>query len=62
MNKEEFDSKMSMLVTEKKLLEASLKVTKDDEAKIEIKKRIIYLRSEMQQLKNEYNKIEEKSI
>ena len=55
MDKASFDSKMSMLVTEKRLLETSYKRTKDEEAKIEIKRRIIHIRSEMQKLKKEYN-------
>lgn len=55
MDKTSFDSKMSMLVTEKRLLETSYKRTKDEEAKIEIKRRIIHIRSEMQKLKKEYN-------
>ena len=55
MDKASFDSKMSMLVTEKRLLETSYKRTKDEEAKIEIKRRIIHIRSEMQKIKKEYN-------
>ena len=55
MDKTSFDSKMSMLVTEKRLLETSYKRTKDEEAKIEIKRRIIHIRSEMQKIKKEYN-------
>lgn len=55
MDKTSFDNKMSMLVTEKRLLETSYKRTKDEEAKIEIKRRIIHIRSEMQKLKKEYN-------
>ena len=55
MDKASFDSKMSMLVTEKRLLETSYKRTKDEEAQLEIKRRIIHIRSEMQKLKKEYN-------
>ena len=55
MDKTSFDSKMSMLVTEKRLLETSYKRTKDEEAQLEIKGRIIHIRSEMQKLKKEYN-------
>lgn len=55
MDKTSFDSKMSMLVTEKRLLETSYKRTKDEEAQLEIKRRIIHIRSEMQKLKKEYN-------
>lgn len=55
MDKTSFDSKMSMLVTEKRLLETSYKRTKDEEAQLEIKRRIIHIRSEMQKLKREYN-------
>ncbi len=55
MDKTSFDSKMSMLVTEKRLLETSYKRTEDEEAQLEIKRRIIHIRSEMQKLKKEYN-------
>lgn len=55
MDKTSFDSKMSMLVTEKRLLETSYKRTKDEETQLEIKRRIIHIRSEMQKLKKEYN-------
>lgn len=55
MEKSSFDSKMSMLVTEKRLLETSYKRTKDEQAQLEIKRRIIHIRSEMQKLKREYN-------
>ena len=55
MDKTSFDNKMSMLVTEKRLLETSYKRTKDEEAQLEIKRRIIHIRSEMQKLKKEYN-------
>lgn len=55
MDKTSFDNKMSMLVTEKRLLETSYKITEDEEAQLEIKRRIIHIRSEMQKLKKEYN-------
>lgn len=55
MDKTSFDGKMSMLVTEKRLLETSYKRTKDEEVQLEIKRRIIHIRSEMQKLKKEYN-------
>jgi len=55
MDKTSFDNKMSMLVTEKRLLETSYKRTEDEEAQLEIKRRIIHIRSEMQKLKKEYN-------
>lgn len=55
MEKHEFDSKMSRLVTEKKLLDTSLMRAKDEETRVEIKRRIIHLKSEMQMLKKEYN-------
>ena len=55
MDKTSFDGKMSMLVTEKRLLETSYKRTKDEEVQLEIKRRIIHIRSEMQKIKKEYN-------
>lgn len=55
MDKTSFDSKMSMLVTEKRLLETTYKRTQNEETKLEIKRRIIHIRSEMQKLKKEYN-------
>ena len=55
MDKTSFDGKMSMLVTEKRLLETSYKRTKDEEVQLDIKRRIIHIRSEMQKLKKEYN-------
>jgi len=55
MNKEDFDSKMSRLVTEKKLLLESVKRSDDLKTKNKIKKRIIHLNGEILRLKKEYN-------
>ena len=55
MSKEEFDRKMSMLVTERKLLRLSYN-KKDSEVKKEIKKRIIHIDGEIDKLKIEFNK------
>jgi len=60
MNKEDFDSKMSRLVTEKKLLLESVKRSDDLETKNQIKKRIIHLNGEILRLKKELNINKEK--
>lgn len=59
MKNKEFDSKMSKLVTEKKLLMLSYRKSKDENTKKEIKRRIIHLKGEMYKLKRELETEEE---
>lgn len=55
MDKKEFDESVSLLLTEKKLLLKSVE-TSSEEVQEEIRKRIIHINSEINMLKNKYNK------
>ena len=59
MEKKEFDNNISILLTEKKLLEKSMEKTSERE-KEEIRKRIIHINAEINVLKNKFNKGSEK--
>ncbi len=58
MNTKEIDIAINKLVIEKKLLNESLKRTKNVEEQLGIKKRIIMINSEIRKLKVKYDEVE----
>ncbi len=59
MDKKEIDKEINSLVTEKRLLMASMKRTGNEEEKKEMHKRIIMINAEIRKAKFKYDTIEE---